>query len=348
MTAASSRRSGRNRPLRASDFPALAETFLVAGVAAVLGIRAFLTAAGFPQIGGAGLHIAHLLWGGALMLAGILLLIAYVDRRVEHLAVVLAGLGFGAFIDEVGKFVTSDNDYFFRPAVALIYIVFVGLFLVARALAGTRALTEREALANALAQLAGSLGKGLDRDDATRIRHLLTAAGSSRLVSDLRAVVDRTAAPNDDELVDRAAGFARAAYERLVGDRRFELGVLLAVAVYAVVAVLTGILATTRAGSVPSAGLDLPTASQAVSSIVGAALVLRGALLIRTERLQAYRWLARGLLVWILVTQVFLFYTSQLAGIGGLAFDLGAYVTVRYAIGRERLAAATAPGPSGA
>ncbi len=339
MRAVSSRRSPRARPLRASDFPALAETFVVAGVVAVLAIRAFLTAAGFPQVGGGGLHIAHLLWGGALMLAGILLLIGFLDRGIEHFAVVLAGLGFGAFIDEVGKFVTADNDYFFRPAVALIYIVFVGLFLVARVLAGSRVLTEREALANALAQMARSLGDPLDRDDAIRIRRLLGDAGSSRLVSDLRAVVNRSAADvAEDDLVERTASIARRVYERIVADRRFEILVVVVVATYAVVAVAAAVLALAGSRVAAAAGFDVPRVAQAASSIVGAALVLRGALAIRSSRLEAFRWFARGLLVWILVTQVFVFYASQLAGIGGLAFDLLAYVTVRYAIGRERVA----------
>ncbi len=327
------------RPLRASEFPTLAETFVVAGVVAVLGIRAFLSATGFPQVGGGGLHIAHLLWGGALMLVGILLLIGYLDRWIEHLGVVLAGLGFGAFIDEVGKFVTADNDYFFRPAVALIYIGFVGLFLVARVLAGSRVLTEREALANALAQLARSLGGPLDRDDATRIRRLLRDAGPSRLVSDLGAVVDRSLADvADDELVDRTTGLARRVYERLVADRRFEAGIAVVVAAYALVAAVAAFVALAGSRAASSTGPDVPAVAQAASSLIGAALVLRGALLIRANRLHAYRWFARGLLVWILVTQVFVFYTSQLAGIGGLAFDLLAYVTVRYAIGRERVA----------
>ena len=86
-------------------------------------ISLFLTVTGFPKLGGGELHIAHMLWGGALMLVGLLLLLIYLDRPVQHVAAVVAGLGFGTFIDEIGKFVTSDTDYFFRPAVAMIYVV---------------------------------------------------------------------------------------------------------------------------------------------------------------------------------------------------------------------------------
>ena len=82
-----------------------------------------------------------MLWGGALMLIALLLLFAYLDRPIQHVAAIIAGLGFGTFIDEIGKFVTADNDYFFRPAVALIYIVLVTVFIVGRTIAGRHALT---------------------------------------------------------------------------------------------------------------------------------------------------------------------------------------------------------------
>jgi hypothetical protein len=41
--------------------------------------------------------------------------------------------------------------------------------------------------------------------------------------------------------------------------------------------------------------------------------------------------------VWILVTQVFLFYTSQLAALVGLLIDLAAYGTLRFALVRESI-----------
>jgi hypothetical protein len=52
----------------------------------------------------------------------------------------------------------------------------------------------------------------------------------------------------------------------------------------------------------------------------------------------AYHWFMRGLLVWILVTQVFVFDNSQLAGLGGLAVDLVAYGSLRFAVAREAVA----------
>src|SRR5438132_2771557 len=112
----------------------LLETFLVSAVAAFLGVRFFLGVTGYPRLGGGGLHIAHMLWGGALMVAGVLLLLSYLGQRVRRAAAVVAGLGFGLFIDELGKLITSGNDYFYRPAIALIYVVFVLLFLWWRSL----------------------------------------------------------------------------------------------------------------------------------------------------------------------------------------------------------------------
>lgn len=330
------------RPIRSADFPQLAESFLVAGVVAVLAIRAFLTATGFPRVGGGEIHIAHLLPGGALMLAGLLLLLAFLDRRIGHVAVILTGLGFGLFVDEIGKFVTSDNDYFFRPAIALIYVVFILVVLVARALAGGTRLTRREALANALDRIARSLGHPFEAEDAARVRELLDQAGAGRLATELRALVAASTVPDHDDPFELVLRRARAAYVRIVDDDRFERGVTLVVVVYAGAAVATGTLALLPGAPAPAGGPDVAGLAQAISSVAGAVLVLRGTLLLPVDRAAAYEWFARGLLAWILVTQVFVFYASQLEGVLGLTFDVVAYMTVRYAAGRERAAARVA------
>jgi len=140
--------------MRNAEASLLLESFFIAAVVSFLAIRAFLAVTGYPQLGANGIHIAHLLWGGLLML-----LLAYLDRSVQHVAAVVAGLGFGTFVDEIGKFVTADNDYFFRPAVAVIYVTFVATFLATRTLIGRRQLRPNEALANALALLDGTLDR---------------------------------------------------------------------------------------------------------------------------------------------------------------------------------------------
>src|SRR5664279_3472362 len=169
-------RRSLSRLTRNADSSVLLESFFIAAVASFLGIRWFLAFTGYPRIGSGGIHIAHMLWGGLLMLLALLLLFAFLDRSVQSVAAVIAGLGFGTFIDEIGKFVTADNDYFYRPAVALIYGLFVVAFLVARAFVGRSRLTKTEALANALDLLEGTLDGPIEPDDQARIHRLLELA----------------------------------------------------------------------------------------------------------------------------------------------------------------------------
>jgi len=84
-------------------------------------IRLFLVLTGYPQIGNATFHLAHALWGGlALFLAGIMALIVQ-NRGSAIIVALLTGVGFGLFVDEVGKFITQKNDYFFPLAAPIVY-----------------------------------------------------------------------------------------------------------------------------------------------------------------------------------------------------------------------------------
>lgn len=98
---------------------------LVSFAASITLTRSFLHLTGFPQLGGEELHIAHVLWGGLLMFAAILALLLYSNRWVHTLAAVLSGLGIGLFMDEVGKFITQTNDYFYPAAAPIIYAFFL-------------------------------------------------------------------------------------------------------------------------------------------------------------------------------------------------------------------------------
>src|SRR5439155_21173868 len=146
------------------------ELFCITAVATFLVTRAFLALAGYPQLGGSSVHVAHVLWGGLGMAAAVVLLLVSLSRRAKPVAALLGGAGFGLFIDEIGKFLTRDDDYFFRPSIAIIYIVFVGLFMIVRTRLSVRGLDDEERLANVL-WWTGDLALG-DLDPAERAHAL--------------------------------------------------------------------------------------------------------------------------------------------------------------------------------
>lgn len=109
----------------------LLDVYLGSALIAVVVTRLFLMLTDYPQLGGEGFHIAHVLWGGLLMAIGtLLLLLSRTPNR--RLAAMVSGAGFGLFIDEVGKFVTSDVDYFYKPAALIIYLTFLIIWVVSR------------------------------------------------------------------------------------------------------------------------------------------------------------------------------------------------------------------------
>jgi len=108
---------------------------IVSFVVSVVGTRWYLQATGYPQVGGGELHVAHMLWGGLLLVVAAILLLLFTGTGILAVSAVLAGAGTGLFIDEVGKFITASNDYFYPVAAPLIYGLFlalVGVFVVVR------------------------------------------------------------------------------------------------------------------------------------------------------------------------------------------------------------------------
>ena len=103
---------------------------LLSFAATVALVRFFLQLTGYPQLGNGTLHIAHLLWGGLLLFASALVMVIFANHWIYTLGAILAGAGVGLFIDEIGKFITRSNDYFYPPAAPIIYVFFLLVVLV--------------------------------------------------------------------------------------------------------------------------------------------------------------------------------------------------------------------------
>jgi hypothetical protein len=112
-------------PVRREDAPQYLLLMLISFAASITLTRLFLQLTGYPQFGTGSLHIAHVLWGGLLLFLASLFPLILVNRWVLTLSAVLGGAGAGLFLDEVGKFITSTNDYFYPPAAPIIYVFFL-------------------------------------------------------------------------------------------------------------------------------------------------------------------------------------------------------------------------------
>lgn len=146
-------------------------------MAAILAIRAYLSLTGYPQVGNGSLHIAHMLWGGLLLTVALGALLLFASRRWKPFAAIVGGLGFGTFIDELGKFITEDNDYFYQPTIALIYLVLIGLFLDCRTLAQRDSLSPREHIFYAVSAMELLAMGRLDEDNRNQALRHLDASG---------------------------------------------------------------------------------------------------------------------------------------------------------------------------
>ena len=334
----------RLRWLQDLEVGAWTDLVLVSAVTAVLAIRAGLVLTGYPTVGGDALHVAHMLWGGLLMLIALLLLLAFLGRRVRPVAAVIGGLGFGTFIDEVGKFLTHDNDYFFQPAAAIIYAVLVLLYLSGRALQRRRTARDVDHLANALRDLEEAFVGDLDADERSRILENLDRSDPTHpLVRAIREHLDRVqlvpvARPH---WTVRLRHGLLSAYQRLAASRWFARGLIvfflgqLGLKLFYAGGLLWGVWHGTRRPTFAVQGVA--EWGLLTSSVLSGVLVALGVqTLLAGHRARALRRFQASVLVTLLLAQVFHFHLEQWSALTGLGLNLLLFFGLRYALDHER------------
>ena len=330
------------RNVRARDH---LEIFLVSAISSVLLLRFFLSISGYPQVGGGNLHIAHMLYGGLLMLVAMTLNLSFLGARIQRVAAFLGGLGFGVFIDELGKFLTKDNNYFFRPTIGLIYAIFIILYLTFNFLSRPNRLTQREYELNALSQLEEAVLKNLNSADKRRIGQLLARSNqNSPITQELKKMLARldTVPPPEPNRFQRFLSAADRQYERFWHNRASSrlIGTLF-IAQAAVFLVITLATVFNNFDDIKSifhahdSYANRLIIGQLITSFVAGAYAVAGALKILGSRLEAFELFHRAVLINLLLTQFFVFSRIQFGAIPGFLVNLMLLVALRYAITEE-------------
>ena len=312
----------------------------MSAVATVLMTRFILRLSGYPSVGGSHFHIAHVLDGGLLMAVALVLMMAFLGSRVQRLASVIGGIGFGLFIDELGKFITRDNNYFYQPTIGLIYIVFIVLFLIFRSLGQQRHLSEREHLLNAVMVLQEVVLNDLDEAERNRaLAYLKRVPDRHPLVVALKQAL-RSMQPEEDRptLWQRWGRGVERWYRRVI-ETRAAIAVIDLIFIVKAAAFLLAVIPEVLELFQSTAdlhGLATISALQFISSAVSGGFVLAGVIRIRRSRLAAYDLFIKSLLIDIFVTEFFAFEAHQLAALPGFLLNVGLYIVLRFLMRQER------------
>jgi hypothetical protein len=339
------------KPVKEADAEQYLLVMLLSFAGTVIVVRAYLKLAGFPQVGGGDLHIAHLLWGGLLLFIGTLLPLMFANRWVHRVTAVLSGVGVGLFIDEVGKFITKSNDYFYPAAAPIIYSVFLVTVLLYLQVRRAKARDPRSELYHALDDLTEAIDNDLDThekaDIETRLLRVTTAAGSPDQVRLAHELLDFIQSPELHVVTPRPPFYepwlkkAKAIEDRLSTRPLHKTIVVSGLGIFGMLALanlLPILSALTSASSLEQLTaqlvrghvIDSPNellwyfARLTMESAVGALLILADGLMLVGREERGTTLGAFGLLLYLLSVNLLILYFDQYAifVVTGLQFGL--------------------------
>ncbi len=304
------------------------DLFLVSAVSTVLLVRLFLSLTGYPTVDNGTLHIAHALWGGLLMMVSCGILLASLGHRMRSAASLIGGVGFGLFIDELGKFVTHDSNYFFHRSVAIIYVIFVCVFIWSWSIRRTRPLAERDYLVRALKIAQDGILYRVtrsERDEALAYLHHCDQSNPTtiHLMQILTGLDVAPAIPLSRPR--RWFGQMTRAFRQLIQRR---LALLAIDAIFIVKAVTLPIIVVTVLVGEPLFDANMAIL-QLISTIIAGGFAIAGVWWLRSSQTEALELFAKSILIDIFFTQTFLFYRIANGGIVILALSVLLYFALR-------------------
>lgn len=313
----------------------LLEYLLISSVSSLLLIRAYLAVFGYPVIGSGNFHIAHMLWGGFFMLGAIILLLSFLDSTNKIWAAVLGGIGFGTFIDELGKFITSDNNYFYQPTIALIYVIFILLYLLIKWISSKTTYPDKVYAANAVEMLKEIVTQDFDQNEkALSTEYLNHLDQRNPVIKSITKIISET-------------GIQRSAFSLHLYLKNTTFKWYLKIVQIKIISKLL-IVAFVLNNLVSFIYIDVPFLNSRngtfsiinyghLFSVLTATIFLVGGIYyFKKSTLKSYIYLENATLVSIFLTQFFLFLNNQLFALLNLAVYLVIYTTLKYSIDAEK------------
>ncbi len=323
---------------------------MVSSIVTILATRLYLHVTGYPQISSDVLHIAHLLPGGLLMLLALTVLLGTITRSARDFSALVGGIGFGLFWDELGKFITKDNNYFFEPTAGLIYLSFILFYLTVR-LVQRRSYTEEDYLANAIDLAKEGAIKEMDpKEYALAERYLSHVSPSHALYAETSALLkaSKPTKAYSPLLYDRIVDIARKPFLWLTHQTWFRKVLVISIGLYALVSLgavlyLTFDVLTVEGvrQAISGSGVSRTEIVAGLGSFTATMIIIWGMLaILRGHKLTGYRHIESALLINIFVTQVFLFFENQFSAAIGLVITISILFAMRVFISEARLSGA--------
>lgn len=318
---------------------------MIWALCSLLGTRLFLEITGYFTIGHGVWHIAHVLWGGLFMLLGLLLMLIFYGKLSREIGAVLAGIGWGLFIDEIGKYLTRDNNYWFRPAIIFIYISFVILFFVYRSLEKKKTISSQVLWYELLESLEEVAGNDLEVSEKKsllsqikQLKNYPSSQNSQVLLSGLEKYVHRLHPQKDHQEFDLPRFLAKilnTTYSRLFKKKI----ILISLSLYSLWYVFDKFVDMTKVIFNPHRLLLIQTyyrhydffsktdvymvTTKFIVEIIVAAFYLIGLIFwLRKKSRRGIRFYQWGLLINIFIGSIFKFYFEQFSAVFGLILAL--------------------------
>lgn len=350
-----------NQPVRRAGSREYVLLTMISFAVSVIATRLFLQLTGYPQVGGSTLHIAHVLWGGLLLFLASLLPLVFANRWVYRVTALLSGAGVGLFIDEVGKFITRTNDYFFPAAAPIIYGFFLMVVLVYLQVRRPPARNSRARLYESLDELAEVLDRDMGPRERRHLERLLRPVAEDSSQPDMASLAGhllqflasgnlylaREERGPWGRLVGRVRGFESRHLGR-AGVRALLIAGMALLSVYRV-AQFVIVLATGSfthmdtgrvidllgaAGPMPPAPAELDLVKTGLQLAAVIPVAVAAVLLLLGRESRGINLARAGLVVSLIVVDLVVFYVDQFGAVAGSILELSLLLLATYYQGR--------------